>query len=622
MRLDRMRSWWKWWAVAAAAGVQAVEPPPLLGSSFGVPGVNATFDYIVVGGGTAGLTLATRLVEQQAGRVAVIEAGGFYEMDNGNLSQVPADDARYIGRSQTDWQPLIDWGYSTTPQAGSYGAEIHYARGKTLGGSSARNYMLYQRGTRSAYQQWADAVGDASYTFDNLLPFFEKSLRFTPPDMGLRFANATPDYDPTHLGNGSGPLSVTFPHYAHAFATWAVKGLESLGMSRIPGFADGSLLGQAYALFTINATTMVRDSSETSFLRQALSYPNYSVYHSTMAKKILFDASAQATAVVVETAGLSYQLNASREIILSGGVFGSPQLLLASGVGPAEDLEALGIRVVADRPGVGQNMQDHVYLGVSHRVNAPTTSALGDPDFAAEAAREFHEEAAGMYTNPSTDVLGWEKVPAALRGGFSTGTQATLAQYPADWPEVEYIAVNGYLGAMQVLADPHDGFNYAALAVALAAPRSRGNLTIASADTAVAPLINPNWLTDPVDIEVAIAGLKRARQFWQTRAMQPLVIGDEAFPGPAVQTDAQIEAVIRQDFSTVWHASCTCAMGPAEDPMAVVDGQGRVFGVQGLRVVDASIFPLLPPGHPQATVYALAEKIACDITGACEEVES
>ncbi|RDW83550.1 GMC family oxidoreductase [Aspergillus mulundensis] len=573
-----------------AVAALALVPPAvagLVGTSFGVPGTNATFDYIVVGGGTAGLTLATRLAEQQSGSVAVVEAGGFYEVDNGNISQVPATGTYYTGRSPTDWQPLIDWGYVTTPQAGSYGDELLYPRGKCLGGSSARNFMLYHRGTKASYQLWADAVGDSSYTFGNLLPFFEKSLHFTPPDNSMRLQNATPEYDPRVMGNGTGPLSVSYSRYVHAFGTWAAKGLEALGMSSVPGLSSGSLIGQSYGTFTINATTGIRDSSETSFLRKALPYTNYQVYKTTLAKKVLFDDKKRATAVIVNTAGMTYQLSARKEIIISGGAFGSPQLLLASGVGPADTLQALDIPVVAHRPGVGQNMQDH--------------------------------NGTGIYSNPGTDVVGWEKIPNSHRRSFSNRTLAALAQYPGDWPEVEYLPEAAYFGYQQVrsTADPNDGHNYATLAVALVAPRSRGNLTISSADTAVNPLINPNWFTDPADMEVAIAGFKRAREFWNSTAMQPFALGEEAFPGPQVQSDAEIDDIIRRSFTPVYHAACTCAMGKANDTMAVVDTKARVYGVKGLRVVDAAAFPFLPPGHPQATVYALAEKIACDITGAC-----
>ncbi|KAL8722177.1 MAG: hypothetical protein Q9225_001273 [Loekoesia sp. 1 TL-2023] len=587
----------------AAPATSKIEARSLLGSSFGVPGNNVTYEYIIVGGGTAGLTLATRLAEQQSGRVAVIEAGSFYEIGNGNISQIPAGDGTYAGTAKDDWQPLVDWGYVTTPQAGLLGNAIHYARGKCLGGSSARNYMAYQRGTRSSYQRWADLVGDQSLTFDRLLPFFEKSLKFTPPS-NLRFANGTPEYDPSVMGNGSGPLSVTFSHYVQAFGTWATKGLQAIGLPIVKGFQSGSLLGQSYSMFTINATTMIRDSSETSFLRRGLAYPNYKVYQTTMAKKVLFDTNKKAIGVIVDTDGRQYTLSATKEVIVTAGVFGSPQLLMVSGIGPASTLQQYGIPVIADRPGVGQNMQDHIYFGPSYRVNAPTFSSFSDPAFAAQAAKDFNERAAGLYTNPTTDVLAWEKVPQPLRRGLSNSTLAALATFPPDWPELEYLSLGAYLGYQTNLAtgDPHDGYNYASLAVAIVAPRSRGNLTIASADSAVSAVINPNWLTDRTDIEVAIAGFKRVRAFWQTAAMRSFTIGEEAFPGLQVQSDAQIENIIRRSTNTIYHAACTCKMGRLNDTMAVVDLHARVIGVKGLRVVDASAFPELPPGHPQATV--------------------
>ncbi|KAI0182376.1 glucose-methanol-choline oxidoreductase [Xylaria flabelliformis] len=589
----------------------------LLGSSFGIPGDDATYDYVVVGGGTAGLTMATRLIEQQVGSVAVVEAGTFYETV-GNTSQVPAYDGYFSSKGAHDWHPLVDWGYQTTPQVGGYNESIHYARGKMLGGSSGRNYMVYQRGTIGSYKMWAEAVGDSSYEFPNFLPYFMKSVNFTGPS-SARFANSTPKYDPTTVGfeDKSGPLSVTFSHYAQAFATWATKGLQQIGLPVIDGFQSGNLLGQSYSMFTINADTMVRESSETSFLRRGLNYPELSVYSLTQAKRIIFDGKI-ARGVVVDTQGLEYTLSARKEVILTAGVFGSPQLLMVSGVGPEQILKPLGIPVVANSPGVGQGMQDHIYFGISYRVNAPTLSTLQDPSFAAEQA-ELYTKALGMYTNPTTDILAWEKIPEGLRRTLSNHTLEAMRGYPADWPEVEYISLSGYLGFQEDsrFGAPTDGANYATLAISTVAPRSRGYVSIESKDTAVAPIINPGFLTDRADIEIAVAAFKRVRKFWQTKAMRQFTIGDEAFPGKNVSTDAQIENIIRRSYNTIYHGSCTCAMGKRDDPMAVLDSKARVYGVTGLRVVDAASFPILVPGHPQSTVYALAEKIACDISGKC-----
>ncbi|KAG9244293.1 oxidoreductase [Calycina marina] len=588
----------------------------LLGSSFGVPGQAYNFDYLVVGGGNAGLTVAARLAENPALLVGVVEAGGFYELTNGNISQVPSTDIYYAGKDQDDWQPGIDWGIITTPQTGLLGAAVHYPRGKTLGGSSARNYMTYHLPTAGSLDLWADRVGDSSYSFANFLPYYMKSQKFTPPNQSKRLANATPCYDTTTLGT-TGPLSVIFPNYAGAFATWVVKGLSSIGITPINGFTSGKLIGSAYALGTINYNTNTRDSSETAFLDPLLvkSSPNLIVFPNTLAKKILFDSAKKATGVSVNTQGLTYTLSVKREVILSAGAFQSPQLLMVSGIGPAATLTKYGIPVIADRPGVGQNMSDHVLFGTTFRVNVITGSALGNSAYANQAVADY-KKGTGPLTNPNVDIFGWEKLP---RANLSATTQASLAQFPADWPEIEYIFPGGYFGysGNYQKNNPTDGYNYATIAAGLITTLSYGTVSIASADSAVLPIVNPNWLTHPADKESAIASFKRTRQIWNSPAMKDVVIGDEYFPGTKnVSTDAQIWTFIQKSFSTIFHAAGTCRMGTAGDANAVVDAQARVMGVSGLRVVDASSFPFLPPGHPMSTVYALAEKISADILAA------
>ncbi|KAH8195274.1 hypothetical protein TruAng_010569 [Truncatella angustata] len=609
-------------AVTSTPVGRNLQAQKLLGSSFGVPGNNRTFDYIVVGGGIGGLTIATRLVEQKAGSVAVIEAGTFYEITNGNLSQLPSNDYLFTGKDKSDWQPDIDWGYISEPQKGANNTSMHYARGKTLGGSSARHYMAYQRPTKGALKMWADAVGDQSYTFDRFLTYYEKSVKFTGPRSDLRSSNSTPSYNKNSVKAKDAEttaVSLTFPNYVHAFTTWAVEGLKAIGLKTVPGFLDGSLLGQSYVMTTIQPNG-VRESAETAFLQPALAYPDYTVYHLAMAKKILFDNKKRATGVVVDNSGLEYTLSARKEVIVSGGFIGSPQLLQVSGVGPAQLLSQNGIPVVADRPGVGQNMEDHIIFAVTYQVNAPTVSSLQDPAFAAKQAASFNDKGAGMYSNPITEVLGWEKVPQPLRSAMSNGSQSALNKYPADWPEIEYITSAAYVGTQENTKSsgaPFDGKNYASLAVVLNTPRSRGSVNIKSANSYDHPAVNPNFLLDQTDVEVALAGFKRARQFWESKAMSKFKIGSEVYPGNTVQTDDDIRAIIRKSYNTIFHGAVTCRMGKPNDNMAVVDSQAKVIGVQGLRVVDASAFPFLPPGHPQATIYALAEKIACNISGKC-----
>lgn len=576
---------------------------------------NDTYDYVIVGGGTAGLTLAARLSEDPNIQVAVIEAGTYYEAGDPLLSSTPTGDVIGVGASPLDTNPN-DWNFVTTPQAGANNREVHYARGRCLGGSSARNFMIYQRGTKQSYQKWADAVNDSSYTWDNWLPYFKKSIDFHPPSAS-RAGNASAGYDTSAFDDGAGPLQVSYANWAQPFSSWLEPSLNEIGVPPIQDFNSGSLLGAQYCSSTLG-TEMRRDSSQTSFLDDATDRPNLTVIQSALAKNIIFDNTKKATGVTYETSLFTFTINARQETIVCAGAFQSPQLLMVSGVGPAATLQEYGIPIVADRPGVGQGMQDHVFFGPTNRVNVQTLTRLAnDPVYlSAEYAADYTLSQQGPLTNPVCDYLGWEKLPRSL---LSSPTAATLdSQFPADWPEIEFLTAPGYIGDFSDLltTQPKDGYQYATILGGLVAPLSRGSVTITSADTIDLPQINPNWLTDPADIDVAVATYKRLRAAFSSQAMSGILAdpdGQEYFPGPAVQTDAQILQTIRDTVMTIWHASCTCRMGRTDDADAVVDSDARVIGVTGLRVVDASSFALLPPGHPQSTVYALAEKIAAQI---------
>jgi choline dehydrogenase len=265
--------------------------------------------------------------------------------------------------------------------------------------------MAYHRSTAGAYQLWADQVGDDSYTFENLLPYFEKSLNFTPPDNAKRGLNATPDYDISNLGNGEGPLHVTFENYALAFSTWFAKGLAQIGVLPQNGMTSGVLNGSSWSVKTINHDTGARDSSQTAFLAPALKRPNLIIYTRTLARQITFTG-LNATGVTVQTETKNYHISAKKEVILSAGTFQSPQMLMVSGIGPAATLESLDIPVIANRPGVGQNMWDHILFGPSYRVNVPTSSSFGDPTFFYESIALFQNEQAGMLSNNGGDMIG------------------------------------------------------------------------------------------------------------------------------------------------------------------------------------------------------------------------
>ncbi|PVI07227.1 GMC oxidoreductase [Periconia macrospinosa] len=573
---------------------------------------NAEFDYVIVGGGTAGLTIANRLSENPGTQVAVIEAGTLYEITNPLLSSTPAGDVIWAGASQLDTNPLVDWNFVTQSQAGANNRKLHYARGKCLGGSSARNFMIYQRGDKGSYQRWADAVDDQSYTWDNILPYFKKSVKFTPPKSPPRAANASAEYNAAAFDTAGGPLQVSYANYAGPFSSYMEGGLNSIGISPAQDFNSGNLLGAQYCSSTINPDNQNRDSSQTSFLKAAERRSNLKVYSLTLAKKILFNTDKRATGVQTSTGAI---ISARKEIILSAGAFHSPQLLMVSGIGPKATLQKFNIPLVLDKPAVGQGMEDHIFFGPTYRVRVETFTRLAnDPLYvAAQAATDYTIFKRGPLTNPVCDFLGWEKAPRDL---ISAQAATVLDQYPSSWPDIEYLSGPGYIGNFQnlLLQQPKDGYQYATILAALVTPQSRGSVTISSADTADLPLIDPNWLTDPTDQSVAIAGYKRARQAFSTPAMQAgLADSTEYFPGPGVATDAQILDTIRNTLQTVWHASCTCRMGKKDDPNAVVDSKARVIGVNGLRVVDASSFALLPPGHPQSTVYMLAEKISDEI---------
>ncbi|KAH8699448.1 GMC oxidoreductase [Phaeosphaeriaceae sp. PMI808] len=577
---------------------------------------NAEFDYVIIGGGTAGLALANRLSEDNSVQVAVIEAGTFYQIANPLLSSTPGGDVVWAGSSPLDQNLLLDWNFITTPQAGANGRRIKYARGKCLGGSSARNFMIYQRGDRGSYQRWADQIGDDSYTFDNLLPYFKKSVKFTPPNTSLRAANASAEFVSDAFDASGGPLDVSYANYAGPFSSYMEQGMNGIGIPTRPDFNSGDLLGAQYCSSTITPGNQKRASSQTTFLEAAKNRQNLRVYSLTQAQKIIFNKEKRATGVQIPGLfGSTSVLTARKEVILSAGAFQSPQLLMLSGVGPAETLQKYNIPVIADRRGVGQNMEDHIFFGPTYRYKVETFTRLAnDPLYvAAQFAFDYTVAKRGPLTNPVCDYLAWEKVPREL---ITSAAAAVLDQYPASWPEIEYLSAPGYIGDFSnlVLNQPKDKYQYTSILGAIVAPISRGSVTITSANVKDLPSINPNWLTDPTDQSVAVAIYKRMRQAFSTDAMKRgLADTREYFPGPSVETDAQILETIRNTLQTVWHASCTCKMGRTDDPDAVVDSKARVIGVTGLRVVDASSFALLPPGHPQSTVYALAEKIADDI---------
>lgn len=460
-------------------------------------------------------------------------------------------------------------------------------------------------------QRWADQVGDESYTWTNVLPFYKKSVHFTPPNNKTIPANASIGYDASAFSTKGGPLQVSYANYIYAFGSWAQKAFLELGLVVNPlGFQSGRLIGHQYSAQTYDPRDETRSTSQTAFLTLAQQQTALVVYTHSFVTRILFSSTKQAIGVEVEADGVPFYLNATREVIVLAGVFQSPQLLMVSGIGPAATLNQHNIPVLADRPGVGQNMWDNIIYGPSYVLDLETSAIIHNPAHSSHIVQDYLVNKTGPLTNVGDDYLAFTKITTQPWANISQATQQAFSTFPPDWPEAEYLVGSSYLGTG---VGPPDDKNYGTMIVGLLTLLSRGNVTISSPSMSSPPIINPNWLTSPSDQELAVAAFKHAHALFHTQALRPIVLGPEAYPGANITTDAEILAYIQSTFLTLYHAAGTCAMGKRNDTNAVVDSKARVIGVDGLRVVDISAFPFLPPGQPQATVYMLAEKIAADI---------
>lgn len=299
--------------------------------------------------------------------------------------------------------------------------------------------MLRNRPTVQSMELWADIAEDQSYSFDNVLPFFKKTIEFTPPDNGRRPSNATVQYDEDAFDPAGQPLQVSYSTYAMAFSSWMKRGLEAVGIHETNGFNSGFLNGSQYCASTIRPSDQTRSSSESAFLCSSTKHLGLlKIYKGTMAKSILFDSQKRATGVEVKTSALKYTLSARKEVIVSAGALQSPQLLMVSGMGPADSLRDHGIDVISNLPGVGQNMWDHVFFGPTYQVALETfTKLAAEPLFLLDQLQQYIAKHTGMLASPVTDFLAFEKIPEHLRSGFSAGVEKELAGFPDDWPEIE-----------------------------------------------------------------------------------------------------------------------------------------------------------------------------------------
>jgi choline dehydrogenase len=526
------------------------------------------FDYIIVGAGSAGSVLANRLSEDAKARVLVLEAGG---RDWHPYIHVPA------GFIKTFYNPRVNWLYTMEPSEWTGGRRILAPRGKTLGGSSSINGHIYNRGQRMDYDTWAQ-LGNRGWGYADVLPYFRRSER--------RIGAGEDVYR-----GREGSLPVTDIDWRHPLCEAFIAGAVSLGIPRNSDYNGATQEGVAYAQRTIYRGRRV--SAARAFLHPAMQRPNLNVLTKAHATQIIFDG-RRAVGVRYRRGGKGSPLleaSAKREVILAGGTFNSPQLLQLSGVGAASRLKAVGIAVHHGLDGVGENLRDHYAPRLVARVKNIDTinQRVRGLRLAAEAARWFFTRKGILALSPTLIYCFWR----------SNATVATsdlqLTFTPASYKE----GVQGEL-------ESEPGMTVAAWQQR---PESRGYVRLRSADPFEAPLIQPNYLAEEMDRRVLLAGMRLARRLLQSKPLEPYYERED-FPGPGVQTDAELLAAAKQRGTTTFHPAGTCRMGPASDPMSVVDDQLRVHGLEGLRVVDASVMPTMLSANINAATLMIAEKAA------------
>ncbi len=533
----------------------------------------AEYDYIVVGAGSAGCVLANRLSEDGRHTVLVIEAGGSDRRDP--YIFMPLAWGRLFAARRHDW------GYDTQPEPNLNNRVLDCARGKVLGGSSSVNAMAYARGHASDYDKWANSgLNDWGYT--DILPYFRKAERWE-------------DGANTYRG-GDGPLNTVRAGLDQDPLVGAWFGAaRRLGYpvrdDNNAEFQDGFAVPQ----WTIRRGR--RCSASVAYLRPALKRRNVTLISNALTKRIVFDGN-RAVGIEYEQHGRTVAVRAKREVILAAGAINSPQLLIASGVGAADEVRRIGVDLVADVPGVGKNMHDHmsVPMEFARRGQGWFQKNLRYDRFIAMVAQGLLFGTGGTAGLPM-GIVGF------VKSSFSKGEADLAMLFRASSPKPMQYLPGGDPGP--------DGIGYR---VALMKPESRGRVEVASRDTAVAPLIYQNFLSSDRDLAIVREGLRLFRRISETPEVAPFLEG-EILPGVDKQSDAELDAHIRAYATTVHHPVGSCKMAIASDEMGVVDSELRVRGTEALRVIDASIMPEIVSGATNGPTIAIAEKGADIVRG-------
>ena len=512
-------------------------------------------DFIVVGAGSAGCALAARLSESGRWRVLLLEAGG---PDDHEDVHIPA-------RFPNLLHSAMDWDYLTVPQKGLQGRRVPVPRGKLIGGSSSINSMVYQRGNLATYDRWA-ALGNAGWGYADLLPFFRKMQH---QQRGASLHHGTGG--PVHVSDlrDPNPLSLAF-----------VAAAQQAGLRPNPDFNDGEQEG--CGLLQVTQREGARSSAAT-YLRPAFARPNFRAIPFAQVTTLEFrDRRCRGLRYVHE--GQHQRACATREVILCGGAINSPQLLLCSGVGPAQQLADLGIPLVHDLPGVGRNLVDHVEIPVAWHCTQPVSLAAKDDP---QQLARYRRERRGLLSSSNAEAGAFVRLDAQ-----------------AEAPELQLHFAPGWPACEDMEQPEGHGFT---IHPALVAPQSVGQLRLQAADPFTPPLIDPACLQDERDLPVLLAGLRLARRIAAMPAFDDWR-GAEFLPGPARQSEDELVNFIRNQASTVYHPVGTCRMG--QDALAVVDERLRLRGMERLRVADASIMPAIINANTNAACIMIGEKAA------------
>ena len=531
------------------------------------------FDYIIIGAGSAGCILANRLTEDGKFSVCLLEAG---PPDWNPYIHIPA------GFLKTLANPNVNWQYQAEPSYWTAGRVIDVPRGKTLGGSSSINGHIYNRGQRLDYDSWAQR-GNRGWGYADVLPYFQRcEKRIGPGDDRFR--------------GREGNVQVTDLGYVHPLCETFMDGAAEIGIPRNPDYNGERQEGISYVQRTTYRGRRV--STARGFLKPARSRPNLTVRTRAHATRILLDGKRAIGVRYVRggQGGSASEIHANREVILSGGAINSPQLLQISGIGPGSLLKGLGVDILHELPGVGENLRDHYAPRFSGRVKGIETinERAKGLRLWGEVVKYFVGAKSIVNLNPSMVYGFWHTDP------MTRSNDIQFIFTPASYK----------LGAHGLLAD-YPGFTVAAWQHR---PESRGHVRARSADPFEKPIIQPNYLAEETDRRVTVGAMKLARQLMHSKAMKPYFDGEE-YPGAHIQSDDELLEAARHWGSTTYHVMGSCRMGPATDPTAVVDDALRVRGLEGLRVIDASIMPSMLSANLNAGAMMIGEKGADLVLG-------